>query len=94
MPETGRRDSAANKVVDDKSKKGGGTPLQQTEAFFQEMLMCNTRSQKWDFLYATEYVDDSLELNEAMAAMTDEQVESWFPTICAEFFCKNISKTL
>ena len=66
--------------------------LQHTENFLGDKMECKTRSQVWDFLYATEYECESMELNEAMAAMTDEQVWEWFPKVCAEFYLKQIGK--
>jgi hypothetical protein len=49
-----------------------------------------TRSQKWDFLYATEYSGESCELNEAMAAMTDDQVDEWFDSVASEYIYNKI----
>ncbi len=53
--------------------------------FLLAFSQCVNRSQKWDFLYSTEYECESQELNEAMAAMTDDQVTTWFPSICADY---------
>lgn len=55
-----------------------------------EMYEARTRSQKWDFLYATEYEGESVELNEAMAAMTDSAVDKWFIQIATEFIAKKV----
>ena len=77
-------------VEDGCAKKGTGTQQQEVEKFLIDVLECKTRSQMWDFLSCTEYDCDTVSLNEAMAAMTDDQVQSWFPRVCAEYFCQKI----
>jgi len=67
--------------------------LGDIEEFFEGMTEAKTRAQKWDFLYSTEYDGDSIELNEAMAGMTDDEVDGWFPKICAEHFYKKMGES-
>jgi len=75
-----------NKKCDKQEKKVKFT----VHSFMLEFSQCENRSQKWDFLYSTEYECESMELNEAMAAMTDEQVDTWFVRICSEYLCKKL----
>ncbi len=70
------------------------TNIKEIENFFINMIQCKTRIQKYDFIYSTEFKDDSVELDELMAPMTDEELKIWFPRMCAEYFYKQYLKTL
>ena len=58
--------------------------------FMTEMYEVKTRSDIWDFAYATEYDCESQELNELMAGMTDAEVFAWFPGMCAEYIAAKL----
>ncbi len=72
------------------AKKVEVLQIEVLQEFMCGMYEARTRSEQWDFLYATEYESDSLELNEAMAGMTDTQVNEWFPKICTEYISKKL----
>ena len=50
-----------------------------------------SRSEIWDYLYGTEFEGQSMELNEAMACMTDEEVYGWFPKVFTEYLLKELN---
>lgn len=67
---------------DKKSKK------EKLEDYLSLIVDAKTRSDIWEALYATAYECESQELNEAMAAMTDEEVFEWFPKVMANFIAE------
>lgn len=70
-----------------KDKKSKAKVLSELMEYMYE---AKTRSEIWDVLYATEYEGESMDLNEAMAEMTDAEVFEWFPKKCAEYISKKI----
>ena len=64
--------------------------IESVTKLISEAFASRSRSEMWDFLYGTEYESESMELNEAMACMTDDQVEKWFPKIFTEHLLKEL----
>lgn len=74
------------------TKKGPSTVFQWIDEVLELVMKAETRSQIWDALYSTEYKNESVELNERMAAMTDKEVFDWFPKVMSEFLQRKVSK--
>ncbi len=66
------------------------TKYQSLNGLIAEIYQARTRSQKWNFLHSTEYKGETPLLNKVLAAMTDKDVEEWFPKIATEYIAKQV----
>lgn len=63
----------------------------EIEELISYAFSSKNREEMWSFLYDTEYLDEHDVLNEAMAKMTDTELNEWFPKILTEYLMKKLN---